>query len=82
MILKYCKSTSSQPNPSGPLSDKVPSIRQLNWRMLKPKKFHASAKIKWARKHVAEDQYLILSPSQRFEVGKRAAKHRVTSALK
>ena len=82
-ILKYCKPTSSLPNPNGPLSEKISSkaIELANAEVEKIShlsKEQVSEKTRGPR----PNKYLILSPAQRFEVGKRAAEHGVTSSLR
>ena len=83
LILKYCKPISSLPNPNGPLSEKISSkaIELANAEVEKIShlsKEQASEKTRGPR----PNKYLILSPAQRFEVGKRAAEHGVTSSLR
>ena len=76
LILKYCKPTSLLPNPSGPLSNKIPSkvIELANAEVKKVSHLSQEQAGKKARGPISTP-YLILSPSQRFEVAKRAAKH-------
>ena len=82
-ILKYCKPTSSLPNPNGPLSDKISSKAFVLANAEVEKISHLSKEqvCKKAR-GPRSTPYLILSPAQQFKVGKRAAEHGVTSALK
>ena len=77
-ILKYfpCvpKPSDDLPDPNGPLSSKLASsaIQQAN--------NHVSPVIE--RQASGRGPYLILTPSQRFQVGKRASEHGVTSTLR
>ena len=77
-IFKYCKPTSLLPNPSGPLSDKIPSkaIELANAEVEKVSYLSQEQAGKKVHGPISTP-YLILSPSQRFEVGKRAAEHGV-----
>ena len=75
------ESISSLPNPNGPLSEKIYSkaIELANAEVEKIShlsKEQASEKTRSPR----PNKYLILSPAQRFEVGKRAAEHGVTAS--
>ena len=78
-ILKYCKLTSSLPNPNGPLSDKIPSkaIELANAEVEKVSHLSQEQAGKKARGPISTP-CLILSPSQCSEVGKMAAKQGVT----
>ena len=77
-ILKYCKpvksscSCSSLPEPNGSLSKKVPSkaIELANAEVTSLKE-----------EPRGRGPYLILTPAQRFEVGKQAAEHGVTASI-
>ena len=82
-ILKYCKPTSSLPNPNGPLSNKISSkaIELANAEVEKVSHLSKEQVCKKPR-GPRSTSYLILSPAQQFELGKRAAEHGVTSAIK
>ena len=67
------------PNPNGPLSDNI-SSKTIELANAAIEKVSHLSKDKKA--HVPRSTpHLILSPAQRFEVGQRATKHGVTSAL-
>ena len=72
--LQSSASSSKMPDPNGPLSKKVPSIAielansKVSELMDKPRGSPRSP-------------YLILTPAQRFEVGKQAVEHRVTASI-
>ena len=82
-ILKYCKPTSSLPNPNGPLSDKI-SSKAIELANAEVEKVSHLSKEQVCKKPCGprSTSYLILSPAQQFELGKRAAEHGVTSAIK
>ena len=81
-ILKYLKyvpvpiQDEGLPEPSSSLSNVVPpkAIEMANAEVVKVKNK--------ARRGSRSVPYLILTPAQRYEVGKRAAEHGVTAALR
>ena len=78
-ILKYFphvpKPSDDLPDPNGPLSSKLasPAIQQANNHVSPVIERQASG---------GRGAYSILTPSQRFQVGKRASEHGVTSTLR
>ena len=79
LILKYLprvpKPSDDLPDPNGLLSSKLASsaIQQANNHVIPVIERQASG---------GRGPYLILTPSQRFQVGKRASEHGVTSTLR
>ena len=81
-ILKYFKpvgsssssTTPTLPDPDGPLSERVPS-KAIELANTEVKQFKESSRGR-------RSPYLILTPSQRYEVGRRASEHGVTASLR
>ena len=92
LILKYFKpvpKTSDEllkglPDPNGTLSKTVPpsAIKLANDEVSKAVEgVPGMTTAKPRGTHSRPNEYLILTPAQRFEVGKRAAEHGVTASL-
>ena len=80
-ILRYVhflKQKSDLPSPVGPLSEKVPSsaISAANKNVIK------ALNDAQERKKRTRGPYLSLTPAQKYEIGKRAAKHGVTASIR
>ena len=80
-ILRYVrplKQKSDLPNPLGPLSEKVLSfaISAANKNVIK------ALNDAQERKKRSREPYLSLTSAQKYEIGKRAAEHGVTSSIR
>ena len=80
-ILRYMrplKQKSDLPNPMGPLSEKVPSsaISAANKNVTK------ALNDAQERKKRTRGPYLSLTPAQKYEIEKRAAKHGITASIR
>ena len=83
-ILQYFKRTSAKSNATN--SDQLPDPNGLLSSSVPPKAIELAnakvTKVKDGRSGGARSgPYLILSPAQRYKIGKRAAEHSVTASL-
>ena len=78
MLICPLKQKPDLPDPSGPLSKQIPStaIASANVKVLEALKEHGEEKKKRPRR-----PYLLLMPSQKYEIGKREAEHGVTASI-
>ena len=78
-LLKYFHPVKSNderlPSPTGPLNKLMPSSAIASINLSVKEEIKQTARSKRA-------PYLILTPAQRFQVGKRAAEHGVTATIR
>ena len=93
-ILKYCKPVCKKekefasPDPSGPLSERVPSSsieaanNKVSELIANPLESSSESEIHPSQSKMKRKPYLILTPAQRYEIGKRAAENGIAASLR
>ena len=93
-ILKYFKPVCKKekdfvlPDPSGPLSERVPSSsieaanKKVSELIANPLESSSEQEVHPSQSKTKRKRYLILTPAQRYEIGKRAAENGIAASLR